>query len=67
MNKMNRRTLLKYAGTGIAAGAFTSTIGKVMAADLSDASEHAPISGFNGKIPFSLIIDDGAPVDPLFL
>ena len=25
-----------------------------------------PGSGFTGKIPFSLIIDDGAPVDPLF-
>jgi hypothetical protein len=66
MNKMNRRTLLKYAGTGIAAGAFAGSIGKVMAADLSDTSEHSSNSGFKGKIPFSLIIDDGSPVDPLF-
>ena len=66
MNRMNRRTLLKYAGTGIVAGAFTSSLGKVIAADLVDANKHSPSAGFKGKIPFSLIIDDGAPVDPLF-
>jgi hypothetical protein len=67
MNKMNRRTLLKYAGTGIAAGAFAGSIGKVMAAELpSDINDYSPGSGFKGKIPFSLIIDDGSPVDPLF-
>jgi hypothetical protein len=63
---MNRRTLLKYAGSGIAAGAFAGSIGKVMASELSDASNYSANSGLKGKIPFSLIIDDGAPIDPLF-
>jgi hypothetical protein len=60
MNKMNRRTLLKYAGTGVIAGAFSGSIGKAMGTTFS--SGH----GYTGKIPFSLIIDDGSPVDPLF-
>jgi hypothetical protein len=53
---MNRRTLIKYAGSALAAS-------PVMAEALS-----APVieSRKPGKIPFSLIIDDGSPVDPLF-
>jgi hypothetical protein len=66
MNKMNRRTLLKYAGTGIAAGVFSGSLGKVMATSLTDNREISRGRGFSGKIPFSLIIDDGSPVDPLF-
>ena len=66
MNKMNRRTLLKYAGTGIAAGVFSGSIGKAMATTLQDNDQVSSGRGFAGKIPFSLIIDDGAPVDPLF-
>lgn len=34
MNKMNRRMLLKYAGTGMAAGVLSSSIGKAMASTL---------------------------------
>ena len=63
---MNRRTLLKYAGTGIAAGLLTSSAGKVMGTGLTDAKNKSTGRGFSGKIPFSLIIDDGSPVDPLF-
>ena len=66
MNKINRRTLLKYAGTGVAAGVFSGSIGKVMASTLTDTGKPAPGKGYSGKIPFSLIIDDGAPIDPLF-
>jgi hypothetical protein len=66
MNKMNRRTLLKYAGAGLAAGVLSDSIGKVMASSPSDKVKSSRAPGFSGKIPFSLIIDDGSPVDPLF-
>ena len=66
MNKINRRTLLKYAGAGIAAGVFSGSIGKSMASTLTNTEKQTPGKGFSGKIPFSLIIDDGAPIDPLF-
>jgi hypothetical protein len=66
MTKMNRRTLLKYAGTSLVAGAFAGTIGKTMASALPQTTEKSTGGGFTGKIPFSLIIDDGSPVDPLF-
>lgn len=57
---MNRRSLLKYAGTGMVAGAMSGRLGTVLGSPLSPAKSLA------GKIPFSLIIDDGSPVDPLF-
>ncbi len=63
---MNRRTLLKYAGTGIVAGVLSGSIGKVMSTTLPGTGEVSSGRGFTGKIPFSLIIDDGSPVDPLF-
>lgn len=66
MNNMNRRTLIKYAGTGLVAGAFSGAIGKVMAATLPDNGYTSKVQGVSGRIPFSLIIDDGSPVDPLF-
>ncbi len=66
MTKMNRRTLLKYAGTGIAARVFSGSLGKIMATGLSENSGVSQGRGFDGKTPFSLIIDDGSPVDPLF-
>jgi hypothetical protein len=62
---MNRRTLLKYAGTGMIAGAIGS-LEKTMARETPALNETPNGVGFTGKIPFSLIIDDGAPVDPLF-
>ena len=58
---MNRRTLIKYAGTGMVAGAISGQLGNVLASPVSE-----PKKSSAGKIPFSLIIDDGSPVDPLF-
>jgi hypothetical protein len=66
MTKMSRRTLLKYAGTGMVAGVLSNSIGKVMASTLPASTKAETSPGFTGKIPFSLIIDDGSPVDPLF-
>jgi hypothetical protein len=66
MTKMNRRTLLKYAGTGMAAGVFSGSLGKVIAKTLPGNVDASTGRGFTGRIPFSLIIDDGSPVDPLF-
>jgi hypothetical protein len=65
MTRMNRRTLIKYAGTGIAAGFFSGSIGKVAGIPLPSVSRQST-QNIKGKIPFSLIIDDGSPVDPLF-
>jgi len=67
MNKMNRRTLLKYAGAGLAAGVLSDSIGKVMASSPSDKVKSSGAPGFTGKIPFSLIVDDGSPVDRYFM
>jgi len=50
---ISRRESLKRAGTGIAAALVSGAQGK-------------PLALASGKIPFSLIIDDGSPVDPLF-
>ncbi len=66
MIKMNRRTLLKYAGTGMAASMLSGSFGKAVASSLPGDENPSIGKGFTGKIPFSLIIDDGAPVDPLF-
>jgi len=63
---MNRRTLIKYASTGMVAGALSGSIGKAMVSTLPQPADQSSGKGYNGKIPFSLIIDDGAPVDPLF-
>jgi hypothetical protein len=66
MDKISRRTLIKYAGTGIAAGVFSGSVGQLLA-DVQPASvKNARLQSTNGRIPFSLIIDDGSPVDPLF-
>jgi hypothetical protein len=50
---ISRRELLKRTGIGMAAGLASDALGRRLA-------------GASGKIPFSLIIDDGSPVDPLF-
>lgn len=63
MNKITRRTLLKYAGNGIAAGLLAGPISNVLGEERIDSQTGR---GLAGKTPFSLIIDDGAPVDPLF-
>jgi hypothetical protein len=66
MKKINRRQMLKYAGTGAIAGAFSGTLGKIMASALPETGNTKTLQSISGKIPVSLIIDDGAPVDPLF-
>jgi hypothetical protein len=63
---MNRRTLLKYAGTGIAAGVFSSPIGNIITTPVPKTADQSIKKSLTEKIPFSLIIDDGSPVDPLF-
>jgi hypothetical protein len=52
--------MLQQAGAGMAAGMLSTAVGKVLAA------ETPAKTNISGKIPISLIIDDGAPVDPLF-
>ena len=66
MINMNRRELLKYAGTGLLAGVFSGSIGKVLATSLPGTGEIITKPNISGKTPISLIIDDGSPVDPLF-
>jgi hypothetical protein len=69
---ISRRELLKRAGTGMAAGLVWSGLGKRLASASSTSAaraEGAPAparASASAKIPFSLIIDDGSPVDPLF-
>jgi len=65
-SNMNRRDLLKLAGTGMAAGVFSGTFGKALAETLPADDVSTPAPNISGKIPISLIIDDGSPVDPLF-
>jgi hypothetical protein len=57
---ISRRDLLQQAGAGMAAGMLATTVGKALAA------ETPAKTNISGKTPISLIIDDGAPVDPLF-
>ena len=45
---MNRRTLLKYAGTGIAAGVFSETMGKVMANSTTTTGKQPSIQSPGG-------------------
>ena len=49
---VTRRAVLKAAGLEVAA--------------LSAAAGSPSAQSSSGKIPFSLIVDDGSPVDPLF-
>ncbi len=70
--KRNRRDLLKHAAAGAAAGALSSHLGTLLGAEpqknekQADASPAQPTPSPSGKAMISLIIDDGAPVDPLF-
>ena len=57
---ISRRELLKYAGPGMAAGLVSNALGKS-----PTGASPARVSAA-GKVPLSLIIDDGSPVDPLF-
>jgi hypothetical protein len=53
-SELTRRSVLKAAGGGMSAAA------------LAVAAGGAPAHNAPGKIPISLIVDDGSPVDPLF-
>ena len=66
MNTSNatRREMLQLAGQGMAAAAFSAATGNVLAQE--PAARQPAAQSTSGKIPFSLIIDDGSPVDPLF-
>src|SRR5258708_2383108 len=61
ISKTTRREMLQFAGEGMAAAALSATAGNALAQETSKAPANT-----SGKIPFSLIIDDGSPVDPLF-
>jgi hypothetical protein len=63
---LNRRELLKYAGTGLLAGVFSGSAGKLLATSFPGTGEAISKPTLKGKTPVSLIIDDGSPVDPLF-
>jgi hypothetical protein len=63
-NRITRRKMLKYAGSGLIAGALASSVGEVLAAPLIKEPFKSP--NLSGPVPVSLIIDDGSPVDPLF-
>jgi hypothetical protein len=64
-DRISRRKWLAEASTSMAAGLVAAELGNALAGE----SERLPKSssgGASGKTPFSLIIDDGSPVDPLF-
>src|SRR5690349_2945607 len=69
---ISRRELLKRAGTAMAGGLVTGSLSPHWNGALPDGPAVAEASALparlssSGKIPFSLIIDDGSPVDPLF-
>ncbi|MFN7999009.1 MAG: hypothetical protein U0Q18_35635 [Bryobacteraceae bacterium] len=58
--KTSRREMLQATGRGLAGGLFSVACGDVL------AQEARAQTTSTGKIPFSLIVDDGSPVDPLF-
>jgi hypothetical protein len=62
---ISRRKMLKYTGAGLAAAAFSGTAGNLLASIPSTGNRTAT-PNIPGKIPISLIIDDGSPVDPLY-
>ena len=69
---LSRRELLKHTAAGVVAGTLAATLGQALAAESPSVAVQAdtlptpPANKASGKIPISLIIDDGAPVDPLF-
>ncbi len=63
---ISRRKMIKVTGAGMAAGLMSGTLGQSLASSLPDSQVINSSSPVKGKIPVSLIIDDGSPVDPLF-
>lgn len=60
----SRRALLQRVGAGILARGSVKTT--PLAESLNVTAARAVPENASGKIPFSFIIDDGSPVDPLF-
>ncbi len=65
-SSISRRKMVRYAGAGLAAGILSSPFGRALGSTLPLTGNKKPVDGITGKIPVSLIIDDGSPVDPLF-
>lgn len=65
-NAISRRKMLKYSGIGMASAILSSKMDKIFSSEIYSNREVAPLTGSKGKIPISLIIDDGSPVDPMF-
>ncbi len=63
---VSRRTILTRAGAAVAAGMLSAGAGKLMAGQTQESTGSATTGIISGKVPISLIIDDGSPVDPLF-
>jgi hypothetical protein len=65
---ISRRQLLRQAGTGVAMGLVSTSIGSALAESPQPNTNQAMkgTASTSGKTPISLIIDDGSPVDPLF-
>jgi hypothetical protein len=63
---ISRRKMIKYAGAGAAAAFLTGSMGEIPNPDSTESSRSINLSPPAGKVPVSLIIDDGSPVDPLF-
>jgi hypothetical protein len=63
---ISRRQILKYAGSGLLAGAFAGSVGNVLATPMTFTEEPFNSPDLSSPAPVSLIIDDGSPVDPLF-
>lgn len=69
---MSRRELIRRTAAGVAGGTLAATIGQALAGETppsakpAEAAPAAAAQTTSGRIPISLIIDDGAPVDPLF-
>jgi hypothetical protein len=56
-NDITRRKMLKYAGTGVAAGILSSSLGKAFSSTLPGTDYTESTFSFKGKTSISLIID----------
>ncbi|MGO8790182.1 MAG: hypothetical protein ACLQVL_22755 [Terriglobia bacterium] len=67
-DSLSRREVLKRMGTGMLAAPLAQGFAKAPTASESASLAATPLTPEStaGKIPFSYIIDDGSPVDPLF-
>ncbi len=61
---ISRRKWLQQASAGIASSLLAAEVSPTRAAEPEPPAQ--PEAGASARTPFSLIIDDGSPVDPLF-